>query len=331
MFWRLIPLGSDIHNLTLDLNRKVVPVTAEWRDIFIVDHPPRIKRDPTSSLCSPLHSIQPAPPFRIPHWLIDRLTYIGWELAPLCVVESGGISGKQLLVKAGFRSTTATSHWGSFLVILGTCTEIPGTPVHWAKVSRHYDSLTSNEKEPHDCTKDHIKAWPDWTRTFRDGEQIYRLSFSSCKLTPEHTLVFHLELEGQEYDKVKKMKNLELPSRKALELRPNVIVPSAPPSQPSPTSNAETLVSSPHSQPIRAVFSSIPSHPTQHAAGPRPALIAISAAPSLLPTNTIASGPSHSPINRQNGRNRRSFYIFATIKCLWRKARAMNINHSRSR
>ena len=78
-FRRLILLGNDLYNLRL--NGK--PVTAEWRDIVIAEAPSLAKRDAAPSRCFALHSITPAPPFRIPHWLISRLAQVGMEMRPI--------------------------------------------------------------------------------------------------------------------------------------------------------------------------------------------------------------------------------------------------------
>ena len=216
MFSRLISLGNDFYNLRLPLNGKTV--TAEWRDIFIVDTPPPAKKDVAPSLCLPLHSIKPAPPFRIPHWLIGRLTQMGMDFA------MRGMESRPFAGIATFQDCTA---WEAIAVALGMCTQFPGAPVHWAKAAvvwRSYLDLT-DWGYSHDCSKHHVMAWPNGAKDFGDTERIVRVSFSRCKLTPEHTLVVHIELEGHAYDALKQRKSVELPSREALGLEIDAIGP----------------------------------------------------------------------------------------------------------
>ena len=72
---RLISLGSNLHNM--QVNGKTAKAT--WQDVLITETPPQMHRDDAPSLCSPLHSIAPAPPFRLPPWLVGRLAQLGME------------------------------------------------------------------------------------------------------------------------------------------------------------------------------------------------------------------------------------------------------------
>lgn len=206
---RLISLGDDFYNL--NLNGKTV--TAEWRDIYIADSPPPVKKDVAPNLCFPLHCITPAPPFRLPHWLIGRLTLMGMELLPLHVA-SKPVDGKPLRMSATFEDVNAKE---GIRVILGTCRQSPdGLPAHWAKAMPQY-LVNWGEKTDfeHDCAEHHVDAWPEWTKDFGDADRTVRLSFSRCKLTPGHTLVVHVELEGHVYDAMKDRKKVVFPSRQA--------------------------------------------------------------------------------------------------------------------
>ena len=206
-------------------------VTAEWRDIFVVDTPPPAKKDVAPSLCLPLHSIKPAPPFRLPHWLIGRLTQMGLELR----LPSRPAAEKLLPMVAAFWDTIAIE---AVVVILGTCVRLPGAPAHWAKVVVCWkDNWKEGWDYLHDCREHHIMAWANWTKDFGDDERAVRLSFSRCRLTPEHTLIVHVELAGHVYDAIKKRTNVELPSREALGLGTDAVGPrplSPPARRPAP-------------------------------------------------------------------------------------------------
>ncbi|KAM5543080.1 hypothetical protein V8D89_003464 [Ganoderma adspersum] len=170
-----------------------------YQNIILGSPPPIAKGGAPSRWCFPLHFIEPAPPFRIPHWLIVGLTRMGLE--PLRLdIQSQPAAEKPLVVVAEFpdRVTGEAIH-----VALGTCmqSQSPGTLAHWAKVQLGYHYPWA--AEPHDCCEHHVKAWPRWTKEFGDAEGTVRLSFSSCKLMPKHTLVVHVELEGRVYGDLK--------------------------------------------------------------------------------------------------------------------------------
>ncbi|PIL33598.1 hypothetical protein GSI_04221 [Ganoderma sinense ZZ0214-1] len=218
--FRLISLGSDFYNLTLHLNGAVKTVTAEWRDIFISDSPPPIEKlkDVTPSFrCFPLHSIKPAPPFRFPHWLVGRLTQMGLPLRSL-KVSNYPVPEEPLRVAADFIDTVEAER---VFVLLGTCMQ-SRTPTHWARALVSFKDTGSyyHADYQHRCSVHHITAWPDWAKSFGDARRTVRLSFSRYTLAPEHTLVVHVELEGSVYDAMKKRRNVDFPSRKALGLTP---------------------------------------------------------------------------------------------------------------
>ena len=75
---RLVYLGNDYYNLRVNGGRTLPQ--PEWRDIYIADGPPALEKNERLSLCYPLNCLRPAPPFRIPHWLIGRLTALGMEV-----------------------------------------------------------------------------------------------------------------------------------------------------------------------------------------------------------------------------------------------------------
>ena len=135
---------------------------------------------------------------------------MGLELTPLLM------RGKPVshLVRAAFADLPSVE---SIRIILGICKKSPGS--HWAKVLVRWEENWDVAWDwSHHCHEHHIMAWSNWAKDFGDGERTVRLSFSRCKLTPEHTLVVHVELEGRVYDALKKQTNVELPSREALGL-----------------------------------------------------------------------------------------------------------------
>ena len=217
---RLISLGSDIYNM--QVNGKTAKAT--WQDVLITETPPQMHRDAAPSLCSALHSIAPAPPFRLPPWLVGRLEQLGMELLPLHV-ESPPAGGKPLLVIATFESVADAGQIEGIRLVLGTCMThtltLRGLPPHWAAATprkpgvRGYDlaSLWT-----HDCRRDHIEDWDGWTRVFGDAERTIRLSFSRSTVLPERTLVVHVELEGGVYGAMKERKRVVLPPREDVGL-----------------------------------------------------------------------------------------------------------------
>ncbi|KAM5543070.1 hypothetical protein V8D89_003454 [Ganoderma adspersum] len=194
---RLISLGTDLYNLRL--NGKTVK--AEWRDVIISDtFPSAMSHDDVGpTFCAHLHSITPIPPFRLPQWLISKLTAVFED------VDMGEII------------------W----LVLGTCVQSPGSPSHWAKATVDYATRPPGSgwdpPASHDCLVHHVKDWPGRTKDFGDAERTVRLSFLPFKLDPERTLVIHLELEGLVHDAMKDRKNVAFPSREAVGLGNNAV------------------------------------------------------------------------------------------------------------
>ena len=210
---RLVSLGSDYWNLRL--NGK--PVTAEWRDVFIAEGPPPSRKDVPPALYSRLHSIAPAPPFRIPVWLVLKLTALGMEPRPVRLESRPG-DGKPLLASATFEDPSARE---GIRLILGTCVQSldQSRPAHWAKaIPRYAANWNQLPNYGHLCREDHIDAWMDETKDFGDGERTVRLSFSRCTSTPAYTLVVHVELRGSLYDDLKDRRDVEFPSREEVAL-----------------------------------------------------------------------------------------------------------------
>ena len=260
--FRLISLGNDFYNLTLRLNGNVEMVTAEWRDILIADSPPPISKDVASShRCFPLHSIEPAPPFRLPHWLVGRLMQMGLELQPL-EMRSLPIAGKPLLAVARFEDRVAVE---GIHIVLGTChlQSSRGMPTYWAKALVVYERTWDEERDySHSCYKHHIADWMGETKDFGEDERTVRLSFSRCKLTPGDTFVTNVELIGGVYDAIKKRKNIPshtlAPAPVVPEARPATVSP--PPLKPTRTRNLMRDSIARILKPISRVFAVNPRH-----------------------------------------------------------------------
>ncbi|KAM5543082.1 hypothetical protein V8D89_003466 [Ganoderma adspersum] len=222
-FARLVSLGDDLYNLKLNGET----VTAEWRDIFIADSPQAIMKDVLLILSSQLNCIVPAPPFRLPHWLISSLMSMGMDPVLPLHMASKPVDGMPLQMAAVFLDMDT---WEGIRLILGTCTQSSGhRPLHWAKaMPQCLDNWSQRTDYSHNCLRDHVDAWNGWTKDFGDTERTIRLSFSRCKLVPEHTLVVHVELEGCVYDAMKDKNNVVFPSREEAALGKHVAQPGPP-------------------------------------------------------------------------------------------------------
>ncbi len=208
---RLVSLGRDFYNLRIFDK----PVTAEWRKIVIVDSPPPIDRDATLTLSYRLHNISPHPPFRLPHWLIGRMSLMGMELGTLHL-DSEPADGKPLQAAAVFRDLEVTGE--SIVLMLGTCIQPLShrPPQRWAKAIpvSLTGSIQGLDDFSHDCLDHHVDGWPCWTKEFGDSDRTVKLSFSRYRMNPESgTFVVHIELEGSVYTAMKAAKNVVLPPR----------------------------------------------------------------------------------------------------------------------
>lgn len=214
---RLVSLGKDFYNMRVNGKE----VTAKWRDIFITQTPPPIKRAIAPSLCSPLHSIAPVPPFRLPPWLVGRLAQLGMELLPLYVERYSNNGTPSCLVLASFEDVSGTPIEG-IRVVLGTCvTESPVRLFHWAAAKPRtpkLDGYNLNSLRLHNCDEGHIEDWEGGTKVFGDNERSVRLSFSPSTVSPGRTLVVHVELEGSVYSAMKERKRVVLPPREDVGL-----------------------------------------------------------------------------------------------------------------
>ncbi|KAH9915175.1 HET-domain-containing protein [Epithele typhae] len=229
-FVRRVHLGKDWYNLSF-LGE---PVKPEWRDIYIADSFPEYRKVDRVALCHPLHNILPAPPFRFPNWLIDRLLVLGLgtNATPLIKSSPKDGLGTPLIASMYFEDVAQRE---CILFHFGTCSasatpspdqDREGTsthaadaePVHWATTLFRTPSSWSVPAPlgEHDCTKDHVRDWPGWAREFVDddgGARVVRLAFTCSTLAPAITRVFHLELAGRRYEEMMASRNVWFPPR----------------------------------------------------------------------------------------------------------------------
>ena len=203
---RLAFLGSNIHTLAF----KGKPITTTWRDIYIAEGLPPALDDNGLSLSYTLSSITPAPPFRIPRWLVRKLELLGMQETNVRL-HSLPSGRKPLLISFSL----SDPEWLEILSItLGTCGKSPssGRSLRWARADFGRDGYwEASLKLTHDCAVHHIDAWPGLAKTFGDSKRMACLSFTPCRLAPEHTLVLHLELEGTVYEKLRRDHSVRFP------------------------------------------------------------------------------------------------------------------------
>lgn len=215
--FRLAALGVDYNNIRF----RGKPVTVEWRDICI-DYQNTLEerhRNGVEGMIGGLkglgNNMLPETSFRVPRWLISQLTRLDFDFRSFPSLErfkqgdSGGLSSYIV----GVSRTTEAVHF-----VLGICTKRSGqngeqTVSHWATVDIRHDATYYETRHwSHDCSRDHIKMWPQWTKEFHAIDRIVRLSFTPCQVTPAMTLVMHVELDGDAYKHLSQTKNAPLPS-----------------------------------------------------------------------------------------------------------------------
>ncbi len=222
-FARIITLGADYHSLRF----RGKPVTARWRDICIQSHDPALKAGSNLTLLNGRLKglgvqIYPEPPFRIPRWLLARLSAL--YLWPYCaqarpepVEAESGRTATAMIVSC------CDAEWHEAVYIrLGMCTTPPATHGSGMSVSWHWASVeiasgVDWDQPPelaHRCSEDHVEAWPNWTKEVQDADRCrtVRLSFARCTASPATTLVMHLELDGPVYKHMSERRNVALPS-----------------------------------------------------------------------------------------------------------------------
>ncbi|KAI0740644.1 heterokaryon incompatibility protein-domain-containing protein [Earliella scabrosa] len=221
---RLINLGNDYYNIWINGQRR----TAQWRDICIEDS--RAMAGTVAESLVQVNCIATVPPFRIPLWLIGRLTTIELQRVGVEVYSRPAAGANDtdtpMLIHLWCEKLTRPGEGIDFL--LGTCiaSSVAGsarTIPHWAKVvTRNQENWTfPMDALRHQCNQHHVEDWPNGTKTFGDADRTVILSFRSCKLNPNTTLVMHVELEGRVYTEMKRRNNVVIPSRQQLAREPN--------------------------------------------------------------------------------------------------------------
>ncbi|KAI0740646.1 heterokaryon incompatibility protein-domain-containing protein [Earliella scabrosa] len=219
---RLIALGNDYYNIWINGQRR----TAEWRDICIEDS--RTMAGTVAESLVQVNCIATVPPFRIPLWLIGRLTAMELQQVSVGVISRPAAAANDadtpMLVRLWCEKLLRPSESVDFY--LGTCTasSVAGsarTISHWAKVvPREHKTWFKPPDTSHHCNQHHVDDWPNGTKAFGDADRTVILSFRPCKLNPKNTLVMHVELEGRVYTEMKRRNNVVIPSRQQLEMGP---------------------------------------------------------------------------------------------------------------
>ncbi len=219
--YRIMALGADYGSIHF---RGRPVATVGWRDICIQHDPDGSHEQAHSRLMigrlkGLAHNICLETPFRIPRSLSAQFTSLGFSV--------GSSRSLRYFVQRhsdGLPSWTAISFENLRLperiqVVLGTCIRPSGENVvgstmsHWAIVDiRHLGTWYEMRHWAHDCSRDHIEGWPNWTKEFRERDRIVRLSFTRCPITPATTVVMRLELDGPVYERLSEEKKLPLPS-----------------------------------------------------------------------------------------------------------------------
>ncbi|KAH9915801.1 HET-domain-containing protein [Epithele typhae] len=217
---RLVKMGNDWYNLSF-LGE---PVKPEWRDLYIIDSFPEFRKVERLTICYALHTILPAPPIRIPHWLINRLVALGFEPVRAPIIRSTPKDGPRVPLVAQLTFVDVANK-EAVRLRFGTC--FPpgsssegdaGAAAHWATA---YPQHAANWNDPmgaveHDCATDHVRDWPGWAREFVDGParaRVVRLAFTRGKFAPDATLVLHMELAGSVWAGMMARKNVHFRPR----------------------------------------------------------------------------------------------------------------------
>ncbi|KAI0740640.1 heterokaryon incompatibility protein-domain-containing protein [Earliella scabrosa] len=223
---RLIELGSDYYNIFINGQH----LKAEWRDICIEDSRAMVL-NVAESLAS-INCIATVPPFRIPLWLIGRLTAVELHPARVMVLSHPGTaaSDPETPMYVILQCSKLSSPSESVDFYLGTCAVSAANSgrktSRWANVVIHDDeNWLAALDDSHDCNQHHVDDWPNGTKAFGDADRTVILSFRPCKLNPKNTLVMHAELEGRVYTEMKRRNNVVIPSRQQLGMpRPALLM-----------------------------------------------------------------------------------------------------------
>ena len=195
--YRLVTLGDNLYDLRF--NGKAVE--ARWRTLYIQPRPEAWYSRDTSIARLQLNCTV-HPPFRIPHWLIAKFAFLGFQM------EQETAEGELPL-----RLLLSDAPDGEFIHLdLGLCGGDGSHPgAHWAKVLIHHAEDASSWDTPHDihdCAEHHIASWSGGRKLFGDESvRGVQLSFSPCNLaatTNSRTLAMHIKLKGSAYADIKR-------------------------------------------------------------------------------------------------------------------------------
>ena len=211
---RVAFLGDDLYNLRFDGK----PINPRWREVCIVTRPPMIVRRSGAHIVHLFPLDFPPTIFRVPRTLLQAMTAL--NLLPRSQTVSSDPESTQT-TRLMFENVVPLE---VVYIVLGACANAStaARPCHhwaWAE-HRHratWGSLSTSYV--HDCTNDHIEAWPDRIRDFGDEERTIRLVFAPCTHAPERTLVLGLELVGSVYEKIQRDADLYLLPPSSLPLR----------------------------------------------------------------------------------------------------------------
>ena len=204
---RLVSLGQDLHNIHFD----GAVVRPEWRTIYIVTSPPAGLTSTHSSISRLSFNCTPNPFVYFPHWLLSRLAMLNFQALEQTCAHRHGVrfvhpTGEHITVEIGVCSNSPHQRWD-------------GTPTHWARVSCSRSCPHDGDAhvhDGHDCSKDHVLAWPLWSKEFGTKERTVRLSFVPHERARKAALVVHLELKGAVYEHMLHKAQAVIPSQEEL-------------------------------------------------------------------------------------------------------------------
>ncbi|KAI0800480.1 heterokaryon incompatibility protein-domain-containing protein [Fomes fomentarius] len=222
IFARIIAVGPDYYNIRFQGQ----PVVVEWRNICIQIHDPAVKASNNSTringrLKGLVTGIDTEPPFRMPRWLLSRLSALYlWPYCAQLQPQSVPTESPLCTATAVTISCCNAQKKEAMYFHLGTCTSCPagggwrrGMPRQWASVEIVYgNNWDQPQNHLHRCADDHIEDWPDMTKEYAKDDRIVRLSFTHCKVSPKTTLVMCLELDGPAYKRRSVLRRVSLPS-----------------------------------------------------------------------------------------------------------------------
>lgn len=222
IFTRIVAVGMDYYNIRFQGQ----PVTVEWRTICIQIHDPAVKASNNSTringrLKGLVDGVDTEPPFRIPRWLLSRLSALYlWPYCAQLQPQSVPTESPLCTATAVTISCCNAQKKEAMYLHLGMCTTWPAgggwrraMPRQWASVEIVYgNNWDRPQNHLHRCAEDHIADWPDMTKEYVKDDRIVRLSFTRCTVSPETTLLMHLELDGPAYRRRSVLRRVSLPS-----------------------------------------------------------------------------------------------------------------------